>query len=646
MTLPNAQRAYRIAAWLLLGLGAALRLQGLFAWTITADELSALSRLYPNFRVLWNTGIAPDGHPALVQLWLWCYTRLLGDSAFLLRLPFWLCGVLSLWVAFRLMQRWFGSPAALFVLASMALSQLFIRYSCLARPYAPGLLFTLLAASYWSRIALEGDRRWHVVVALALSLVAAATTHYLSLMAAAIIAASGILVWRTDARKPLLWAYALALACFLPHLPLTLHQLSHGGVGGPQGWLAPPTPAFLREFLFFLFNDNVLVIIPFLVVGAASWYAPGITPETRTRMRLCLLWFFVPTAVAYAYSVWVNPILQHSGLLFTAPFLIGAWFCRVPQAFNPRYVLTMLVLFTASIYAFSVPMGKLFERRTFGVFTELAEEHNRDVQRCGKGMVLAIANVDGPFFLNYPHQHLGTEADYAVYHLEGTADVAALEPMLRTASMPFCSYSWSNTTPNWEVLGLIQEHYPYLIKKQWWFNSEHYLFAKQPQPDTLSWEVAFDEVCGYNGIPADFQGQPDTAGLGAERGERLHADHPYSLTFSREVRRVLPNPSCHLVANVQFRFTEPLGEASLVMEVKRGDSLLVWENRPLGIFGRDTALHRAWGWWRMPERVRAGDVLRVYVWNNGGKPLILSRMQVQGRAGNPGLYGPAPNWQP
>jgi len=48
----------------------------------------------------------------------------------------------------------------------------------------------------------------------------------------------------------------------------------------------------------------------------------------------------------------------------------------------------------------------------------------------------------------------------------------------------------------------------------------------------------------------------------------------------------------------------------------------------------------------MPERVRAGDVLRVYVWNNGGKPLILSRMQVQGRAGNPGLYGPAPNWQP
>jgi uncharacterized membrane protein len=229
---------------------------------------------------------------------LWCYTRLLGDSAFLLRLPFWLCGVLSLWVAFRLMHRWFGSPAALFVLASMALSQLFIRYSCLARPYAPGLLFTLLAASYWSRIALEGDRRWRVVVALALSLAAAATTHYLSLMAAALIAASGILVWRTDARKPLLWAYALALACFLPHLPLTLHQLSHGGVGGPQGWLAPPTPAFLREFLFFLFNDNVLVIIPFLVVGAASWYAPGLTPETRTRMRLCLLWFFVPTAVA------------------------------------------------------------------------------------------------------------------------------------------------------------------------------------------------------------------------------------------------------------------------------------------------------------------------------------------------------------
>lgn len=646
MTMPDARRAYRTAAWLLLGLGAALRLQGLFSWTITADELSALSRLYPSLGELWSKGIAPDGHPALVQLWLWAYTRLFGDAAFLLRLPFCLCGVLSLWVAHRLMQRWFGTPAALFVLAAMALSQLFIRYSCLARPYAPGLLFTLLAASYWSRIALEGDRRRSVVVALALNLVAAATTHYLSLMAAAAMAASVVVVWRTDARKPLLWAYALALACFLPHLPLTLHQLSHGGVGGPNGWLAAPTPAFVWDFLFFVFNDNVLVIIPFLVVGAASWYAPPIAPETRTRLGLSLLWFLVPGAVAYAYSVWVNPILQPSGLLFTTPFLMGAWFCRVPSTFPPRYVLTMLVLFTASIYAFSVPMGKLFERRTFGVFTELAEEHNRDVQRCGKGMVLAIANVDGPFFLNYPHHHLGTEADYAVYHLEGIADVAALEPMLNTASMPFCSYSWSNTTPNWEVLGLIQEHYPYLIKKQWWFNSEHYLFSKQPFADTLSWETPFDEVCGYNGIPADFSGTPDTLGLNGKPGERLHANHPYSLTFSRPVSGVLPNPSCHLVANVQYRFTEPGGEANLVMEVKRGDSLLVWESRPMAVFGRDTSLHRAWGWWRMPERVKAGDVLRVYVWNNGSKPLVLSRMQVQARPGNPGLYGPASEWKP
>ncbi|MBK9073354.1 MAG: hypothetical protein IPL77_00005, partial [Flavobacteriales bacterium] len=39
---------------------------------------------------------------------------------------------------------------------------------------------------------------------------------------------------------------------------------------------------------------------------------------------LLLLWAVVPAALGYAYSVWRAPVLQHSVLLFSFPFLLLA----------------------------------------------------------------------------------------------------------------------------------------------------------------------------------------------------------------------------------------------------------------------------------------------------------------------------------
>ncbi|MBP7270834.1 MAG: glycosyltransferase family 39 protein, partial [Bacteroidia bacterium] len=62
-------------------------------------------------------GVYADFHPVGVQSFLYCWTNLLGESAFLLRLPFILFGLGSTWLIYRLGSRWFHAAAGLLAAA-------------------------------------------------------------------------------------------------------------------------------------------------------------------------------------------------------------------------------------------------------------------------------------------------------------------------------------------------------------------------------------------------------------------------------------------------------------------------------------------------------------------------------------------------
>src|SRR5882762_1876640 len=137
-----------------------LRLNGIGSESITADEVSALLRLkFPSFHAMIEDGVRPDGHPAFTQVLLWYWTKWFGWSEFAVRFPFVIFGTASIWLSGIIARKWFSNTAGFAVAVGIAFLQFPLMYSQLARPYAPGLFFTLLAAYFWTQFVCEKSKR-------------------------------------------------------------------------------------------------------------------------------------------------------------------------------------------------------------------------------------------------------------------------------------------------------------------------------------------------------------------------------------------------------------------------------------------------------------------------------------------------------
>lgn len=75
--------------------------------SLSNDELSAWNRLNAgSVAELWEKGVKPDGHPALVQTTLYFWFKLFLDDPWSFRLLFILTGTLSVWIFSGLRSAW------------------------------------------------------------------------------------------------------------------------------------------------------------------------------------------------------------------------------------------------------------------------------------------------------------------------------------------------------------------------------------------------------------------------------------------------------------------------------------------------------------------------------------------------------------
>lgn len=299
----------------LTALAAALRLVNVNAFSLSHDELITLQRLlFDDFLTVVRQGVMTDTHPAGVHLFLWVWSKLGGMGDAWLRVPFIAMGIACVPLMYRAALLWTNKPTALLATAFMAAAQFPVYYSQLARPYIPGLFFMLLAIPPFFRLTQGTSKGWRDVVLLGFSLAAMAYTQHLAMVHAAVLAACGLFWTKAEGRKNYLMALGLALVLYAPHLPVTLHQIQRGGVGGPDGWLGAPGWNWPNEFLAYLthFIPGALLVVVVLLGLNRPW-------ESKSWLRAALL-AVLPLALAFFYSRWVNPLLQYSGLLFGLPF--------------------------------------------------------------------------------------------------------------------------------------------------------------------------------------------------------------------------------------------------------------------------------------------------------------------------------------
>jgi len=629
--------------------GFLLRINHTWSESITADEVSALLRLkYDTLGEMIEKGVRPDGHPAFTQVLLWFWIRMFGDSEFSVRLPFVLMGTASIWFAGMAAKRWFGTGTAIAVAASIAFLQFPIMYSQVARPYAAGLFFTMLTASAISRFSSEEKVKWVHILVFVLAAAGAAYSHYFSLLTALLLGISGIfLAGKTNTFRYLVGCLA-AVLLFLPHLGITLDQLKIGGIGGPGGWLGAPTPDFFWSHLIVIFDSSrgmtYLVGLIILFCMIINQHRPG-----KRQIIMLLLWV-IPMLTGYFYSQWVNPVLQHSVLLFSMPFLLMflfSWFPNDPEVKYPyRFGGTIVVLF--AIY---ITLYKPFHLTDhFGRLKELVEVYR---QNADKG-VTVIYNVDDPYFIDYYTEYARSKRKQKpqftfLRHDDTHSEMAQLRDRVMHAQGDYFIYGWSTRESSPSALDIIAQEYPCLVEKHEWFNSAVYVFARNR---------AASEDCPYHSTVLFYSFMNihpgDTTQTSWTPACNITGDHfildstcQYGPMLKAKVGDILSNPDNEIVMHASV-FTPKLRTSCImVVEYMRNGKSLWWT-------GMDTKSQldtTRVGWQvayfgqRPPIPLLRTDSIRAYVYTPDLKEVQVRNLTFMTRVGHRGIHGPRPDFE-
>jgi uncharacterized membrane protein len=273
-----------------------LRFWNYWGWSFTHDELGALVRLnYNSFSELIVQGVRDhDTHPAFVQLFLWCWTRIFGLSEASVRFPFVIAGIGSVALLFFIARKWFGLATASFSALALAILGFPVLYSQLARPYSFGLFFCLLAVWCWTNLLFgTGKNIWRKAIFYGIATALCMLTHYFAFFFSMIVAATGLFFVKKETWKQYFLSGVIAIIIFLPHISVSLHQFSMGGVGE---WLAKPERDYLWKFILYGLNDSPLVVVLLAVCFLLSILIYHVGTTFSKFQFICIVWFLLPFA--------------------------------------------------------------------------------------------------------------------------------------------------------------------------------------------------------------------------------------------------------------------------------------------------------------------------------------------------------------
>jgi len=310
----------------ILILSAFIRFWGIADIPFTYDELSAIFRAKATtWQEHWQLGVMPDGHPPGMQTQIWLWVRYFGENAPLMHSVMAVFSVGSVYFVFRTALNFTTSPKALSVALIYSLSYLPLVWGNQIRPYALGMLCCNAFFWQWSLVWTEKRTGKSAFVLMGLLAAACAWLHYFTLLPISLLWLLG-LVKQSKLRPKWLLSAIIGLLLFAPALPVFMHQL---GVGGLE-WLGKPGLNFPVRHLQYLLN-GMLYPAMYVFIIAFFWRRQPIEKSDLKFTLLCFSVFLLPMAIGYAWSWLHKPVLQHSVLLFSAPFFFLGFVGLLPD---------------------------------------------------------------------------------------------------------------------------------------------------------------------------------------------------------------------------------------------------------------------------------------------------------------------------
>jgi len=613
--------------------GAILRFYNYSTLSLFNDELSAMVRLrFSTFHDLIVYGVMTDMHPAGVQLFLFAVTRLFGTSEAVIRLPFVLAGIASIPLIYLIGKKWFGEPTGLAAAAGLAVLQYPVNYSQLARPYSMGLFFTLLLVFFMNEIiGTPGRKTKNIFFAgFIFSGAACMYIHYFSFLFAAIAGFTGIfLVPKESLKKYLLCGLAMVLLA-APHFPVYSHQLQVGGLGGPGGWLGPPDEKTFGNYISYIFNDSTWLYRIFIGTGIISFILYRKSLDFSKYHLVSLLFFLLPFLIAYYYSIYKNPVLQFSILLFSFPYALILLFSFLPADLSRAKLLTVvsILLFTGCFS--TVVEKKYYTTEHFGVFRELAVRTIELNNQYGDQNITNTFNVFEPYYINYYFSKFKRPVKLAQYRCMEPDSLAALRDIVASSSTPYFLHAWSNTFDPPEVEDIIMNHYPFRIEHDAHFNSAISFYSRKPLGSNTSPKYVYTAVHDFESYK--WPNDPNyMSRLHVHAGDYASSlsGMEYGNTFTSSLKDMGFVPGDILSVSVWVYSPEKITGAVMVATVEdHFGKPVCWESGSMDRFNRQPAQWQQVFFTCKINGNNQHDKLKVFPWNVNKKDIWIDDLEI------------------
>lgn len=614
---------------------------------ITADEMSSIDRAqYSSLDHLIEQGVRVDAHPAFTQFFLFYWIKLLGVSDAVLRFPFILFGILTVFFTYLIGARWFSKTTGLFSAAAIAFLEFPITYSQLVRPYSPGVLFSLMTIYFWTLFLFEKTEKNKLrnSIAYIVSFALCIYSHHFSALLVAIVAITGLFFLNKKNRIPYLLCHVAIALLYVPHIPIFIQQLGYGGLGGNGGWLGKPESDYLLKFFYRAFNQSGILIFVFFIIFFITIIRNWKRLKWTRFHSFGIGWFLVVFFIGYYYSILYNPVLQHSGLLFPFPlFIIFSLSYFNDRLLGSKKAIELLLFAIVGLFSLIIELN-FFNTHRLGVLKPLAKETMYVDHFYGEKNITHTANVSGSYYLSHFFSQEKKKPSFISYGNEGREDLNRFQLGIDTAKTDFFLYTWSTRYSPLEITEMIKEKYPFQIKKKYYFNSEFYLFSKNDLKSTFKNDSVFFESVYKNTANDLFWIGNDNTISDTVIPNRfvvvLDSVKEYSPTFIAKVGDIVKDPSSLLHFSALVYKPSSNAESQFVIAINNKNTQKAWFSNSTNYFLKDSASwKKSFLSIRLPENIRKDDILKVYVWNNKKKPIFISDMKIKVAEGNPIIYG-------
>jgi hypothetical protein len=595
--------------WILAGIllwAICLRFFRFWDLPLTHDEYSTLLRTgYDRFGDLISKGVLVDTMPAFLQVFVHYWIQAFGTTPLVIKLPFLLMGVAAVYLMYRLGRIWGHVQAGLLAAAWLASIQFGVMYSQIARPYSSGLFFSLLLLLFWSRLVRNTHAPgWNgTTLGFVLSGALCAYNHHLGLLFLVMVGLTGLVMVERSRRLAYVAAGLAIFVLYVPHLWIFFDQLGRGGV---EDWLAKPQSDWFWQFFQYINHYHWLPLSLWSILMLWPFFVRSKQPILLWQKGLWAFLFFSPLLVMYYYSVYVNAVLQFSGMIFGFPALLllafGHWRpVRKPVFFG--LVLLVLIGNTLTLFV-SRQHEALFYQ---SAFEGILADHQRT--RESSDSTLSLIEIT-PQIAQYLHEYRFPDTNYL--DLNGWVP-GALDAWLQEHASSYSQvYAGFHAMTHPSIIPIVQRFFPLIVNRQHYFIGDSY------------WLQRGEWV-------------PDTT---------IQIDGPLRAEFSPVLTKALSDwiqhPNDFLDLSAQVVGASDASAMVLVAELRDGEKVVHWQGAPVQDFLPDpdgvrypvTSIKLA----DLPKS-HSRLTLVAYLWNphlTDIQSLIISGIR---RDGNPVLYG-------